>query len=146
VKRIVNGVEVELSAPDVGTVSRAPDRLIVRSREGAGSAVAVRTGESVLVSYRGQMYRIEKPGAKRATAHQSDGMVFAPMPGLIVSVSVQTGEAVKEGQKLLVLEAMKTQQSFASPFDGTVEKVEAEAGTQVNEGDLLVIVTPLSGD
>lgn len=64
----------------------------------------------------------------------------APMSGLIVDVLVADGVEVHKGQKLLVLEAMKTQQPFAAPFDGKVTKVLVQKGQQVAEGAILVVV------
>ena len=66
--------------------------------------------------------------------------MHAPMPGLIVDVLAAEGDAVKKGQKILVLEAMKTQQPFASPFDGILKKLFVAKGTQVVEGALLAVV------
>jgi biotin carboxyl carrier protein len=62
------------------------------------------------------------------------------MPGQIVDVRTQIGETVKKGQVLLVLEAMKTQQPFAAPFDGCVETLTVSVGQLVQEGAVLVKV------
>jgi biotin carboxyl carrier protein len=58
-------------------------------------------------------------------------------------VLVSTGEQVKMGQKVVVLEAMKTQQSFTAPFDGVVSEVHVVKGEQVSEGALLAVVDPI---
>ncbi|MDP1738249.1 MAG: acetyl/propionyl/methylcrotonyl-CoA carboxylase subunit alpha [Caulobacter sp.] len=68
----------------------------------------------------------------------SDGAVISPMPGKVVSVSVKAGDAVKKGQTLLVLEAMKMEHALAAPFDGVVAELSAVAGGQVSEGVVLV--------
>ena len=47
------------------------------------------------------------------------------------------------GQKVVVLEAMKTQQSFTAPFDGVVSEVHVVKGEQVSEGALLAVVDPI---
>jgi 3-methylcrotonyl-CoA carboxylase alpha subunit len=62
------------------------------------------------------------------------------MPGQIVDVLVAAGDTVSKGQKLIVLEAMKTQQPFNAPFDGTVITLNAVKGAQVKDGELLVVV------
>ncbi len=142
-RRFVNGEEVELSASGV-TVSRLPDRLLVRTEEGTHSAVAVRSGDSVLVSYRGRVYEVQQARPRaRASAGAGSGEMHAPMPGLIVDVLVAEGDAVTKGQKLLVLEAMKTQQPFLAPFDGKVAVLAAGKGQQVIEGSLLIRVEAL---
>lgn len=66
----------------------------------------------------------------------------APMPGQIVDVLVERGANVTKGEKILVLEAMKTQQPFTAPFDGVVEKLDVTKGQQVAEGAVLAVVKP----
>ncbi|MBX7132863.1 MAG: biotin/lipoyl-binding protein [Fimbriimonadaceae bacterium] len=143
-KRLVNGQEAELLTQVEGVeVSRLADRLVVRTPNGTATAVAVRKGDLTLVSYRGQVYEISKLGAKRHSGGAvQTGEAHAPMPGLIVDVLVQEGDRVEAGDKLLVLEAMKTQQPTTAPFDGTVVKVPVKKGDQVTEGQLLVKVEP----
>lgn len=64
------------------------------------------------------------------------------MPGSIVEVRAAEGQAVERGDKLVILEAMKTQQSFEAPFAGTVTSLPVSAGDQVVEGQLLALVEP----
>jgi len=141
-KRFVNGDEVEFdeSAAEVVALS---DRLMVRTPEGAFSAVAVQDGDAVLISYKGAQYRVErKPAGARTGGGASSGELRAPMPGLIVDVRVAEGDSVKKGDTLLILEAMKTQQPFASPFDGVVKTLGVTKGDQVSDGALLAKVEP----
>jgi biotin carboxyl carrier protein len=49
---------------------------------------------------------------------------------------------VEKGDKILVLEAMKTQQAFTAPFAGVVRRIEVEKGSQVSDGELLAVVEP----
>lgn len=141
-KRVVNGVEMDLD-PRAAEISPASDRLLVRTEAGTFSAAALRSGEKILVSYRGRTFTIERPGAKRHSGGAVlTGEARAPMPGQIVDVLVAVGDRVEAGDKLLVLEAMKTQQPIAAPFAGTVERLPVEIGRQVAEGDLLVEVVP----
>ena len=145
-RRYVNGEEVELD-PNVARVSKLPDRLIVHAEDGSYSAVAVRAGDKVLVSYRGNLYTVEsaKPRA-RAGGGAGNGEMLAPMPGQIVDVLVAEGDSVTRGQKVLVLEAMKTQQPFTAPFDGVVDKMSVQKGKQVGEGEVLAVIKPVAVD
>lgn len=64
--------------------------------------------------------------------------VNAPMPGKILKVNVNAGAAVKKGDVLLVLEAMKMENEICAPQDGTVATVECAAGDSVESGKVLV--------
>ena len=65
------------------------------------------------------------------------------MPGQIVDVRCKQGDTVAKGATILILEAMKTQQPFVAPFDGTVSELGVEVGAQVTEGQLLArVVAP----
>jgi 3-methylcrotonyl-CoA carboxylase alpha subunit len=70
------------------------------------------------------------------------GDLTAPMPGRVTHVHVKAGAAVKRGQSLLVLEAMKMEHTIAAPADGTVTEVRCKAGDQVDDGVALVIFEP----
>ena len=60
------------------------------------------------------------------------------MPGAIVSVLVSLGDAVKKGQPLIIMEAMKMEHTIVAPQDGTVEAIYFAAKEQVKEGAELV--------
>ena len=140
VKRFVNGEEAELSSDGV-EVLRLADRLIVRKDGLARSSVAVRSGDAILVSYNGRQYRVEKkPPRSAVTGGAGSGELRAPMPGAIVDVLVAAGDSVRKGDKILVLEAMKTQQPFVAPFDGILKRLEVAKGDQVGDGQLLALV------
>ena len=60
------------------------------------------------------------------------------MPGTILKVEVTVGQAVKKGDTLCILEAMKMENAIPAPQDGTVASVNVTKGASVNAGDLLV--------
>lgn len=64
--------------------------------------------------------------------------IKAPMPGLILEISVAVGQAVKENDPLLILEAMKMENSFLSPRDGIIKAIAVEKGNAVDKGQLLI--------
>ncbi|HSD13268.1 MAG TPA: acetyl-CoA carboxylase biotin carboxyl carrier protein subunit [Flavobacterium sp.] len=64
--------------------------------------------------------------------------IKAPMPGLILEISVSVGQEVKENDPILILEAMKMENSFLSPRDGVIKSIAVEKGNTVDKGQLLV--------
>ena len=77
--------------------------------------------------------------AKKATPAAGAGEpVVAPMPGTILSVNVTAGQAVKSGDVLVILEAMKMENEIKAPKDGTVSSVVVSKGESVDTGATLV--------
>ena len=64
--------------------------------------------------------------------------INAPMPGLILDVEVRDGQEVKEGEALLVLEAMKMENTITAPRDGVVKEISIEKGQTVEKKQLLI--------
>jgi len=83
--------------------------------------------------------------AKRLQRKQeghAEGVLTAPMPGLIVEVRVRPGDLVQTGQTLVVLESMKMQMQLRAALDGQVEAVAVAPRQQVEKGAVLVRVRP----
>jgi biotin carboxyl carrier protein len=80
---------------------------------------------------------------KRGSAVEAEGrqQVLAPMPGKIVRVLVKTGDAVRAGQGLLVVEAMKMQNEIRAPKSGTIDRLGVVEGQTVNAGQVVAIVS-----
>ena len=64
--------------------------------------------------------------------------IKAPMPGLILEINVSVGQEVKENDNLLILEAMKMENSFSSPRDGIIKSIAVFKGDAVDKGQLLI--------
>ncbi|HET8577342.1 MAG TPA: biotin/lipoyl-containing protein [Methylomirabilota bacterium] len=82
-------------------------------------------------------YIIRTRGAKAGHGGQ---VLKAPMPGKVTLVEVTAGQAVKPGDGLVVLEAMKMENEFRAAVAGTVKEVCVQAGQAVNPGDVLVVI------
>ena len=81
------------------------------------------------------------PAAPAAPAAVAGEAVKAPMPGNILKVNVSAGQAVKEGELLVVLEAMKMENEIFAPKAGTVAQVLVQKGSTVNTGDTMVVLS-----
>lgn len=80
------------------------------------------------------------PAAAAAPVAAGAQTVNCPMPGKILSVAVSNGQAVKKGDLLCVLEAMKMQNEIYAPADATVTDVRVAANQTVKTGDVLIVL------
>lgn len=80
---------------------------------------------------------IKKMGFEVGTAKHVNS-IKAPMPGLILEISISIGQVVKENDSLLILEAMKMENSFLSPRDGIIKSISVNKGDSVDKGQLLI--------
>ena len=93
------------------------------------------------VTINGQTMMLTKTsGAKQGVRHDHAGGLIAPMPGQIRSVSVSVGDAVKKGQTLLTMEAMKMEIRIQALKDGVVKSVSVKQGQTVEREQILVEV------
>ncbi|MCL4253115.1 MAG: acetyl-CoA carboxylase biotin carboxyl carrier protein subunit [Anaerolineae bacterium] len=79
---------------------------------------------------------------RRGGVGGGSGELKSPMPGLIVGVTVEIGQAVFKGQTVVILESMKMQNELKAPVDGVVQTISVQKGQTVDKGALLVIIAP----
>ena len=79
--------------------------------------------------------------ANIAAAAASGDAIPSPLPGTILKVNVSVGQAVKEGDDLMVIEAMKMENDVVAPRAGTITQVSVPKGATVNTGDTLVVLS-----
>ena len=103
-----------------------------------------------LASVEGRTFEIEIPDSgpvvkKRRAAggkKKKSGTVSANIPGKIVTIEVEVGQEVTEGQVILILEAMKMQNEIQAPVNGKVVSVNCEEGRSIEANVPLVVIEP----
>ena len=80
------------------------------------------------------------PTAPAAPVAVAGEQVTSPMPGTIVKMNVKAGQAVKGGEVLAVLEAMKMENEIMAPHDATVAQVLTDVGTKVDTGTPIIVL------
>ena len=137
--------ELEVRELGAGQYLLIHEGRVYECRVGAEPGSAGRGALRVSVGAREYGIRLTDPkhlrGAGAGGGEQGGrAQLKAPMPGKIVRVLVEAGQAVESGQGLVVVEAMKMQNELKSPKSGTVAELRAEPGATVNAGDVLVVV------
>ena len=102
----------------------------------------------------GRTFKIEVPDSgpvvkkKRSQGgkKKKSGTVSANIPGKIVTIEVNEGDVVEEGQVILILEAMKMQNEIQAPISGTVSSVTCEEGQSIEANVPLVVIEPDAKD
>lgn len=127
------------------TVLRGGDEAPERGWAPAPEGVSVLPAENgyELSTPRGRWIVARGPlPRERSGAGSTDGAVRAPMPGTMLTVNVEPGQQVSEGDVLAVMNAMKIEITLATPFNGTVTQVHAADGDLVGSKQVIVTVEP----
>jgi biotin carboxyl carrier protein len=82
---------------------------------------------------------IDQLGMKVKNTH-TGGNIKAPMPGLVLEVSIEVGQSIVKGDKVLILEAMKMENVIKAPGDGIAKAIHISKGVAVEKGQLLIEV------
>lgn len=143
---IIDGEPVEASlstipGTDLHSLRIGADSHAVLARRGS------RRGIWELIS-RGQTLVAEAIDERARTIREMAGgaatevqkVVSAPMPGLVVRIGVEVGDAVTAGQGIVVIEAMKMENELRAPADGTVSRIDVAPGAAVEKGAVLVVL------
>jgi biotin carboxyl carrier protein len=95
-------------------------------------------GESFLVTIRDELDQVVEKMGFNESANRQIREVRAPMPGLVLDISVSNGQGVQQGDRILVLEAMKMENSILAHAPATIKKVLVNKGQAVEKGQVLV--------
>ena len=107
--------------------------------EGEALPASHRAGRDITVFDQGGIaLKLIDPLSRAEVAAVGTTQIEAPMPGLVITVSVSAGQKVEEGQPLITLEAMKMQQVLSAPFSAKVDEVAVQEGAYVEAQALLI--------
>ncbi len=110
----------------------------VTVEEGAGAVAAAPVAAAPVAAPKAAPAAAPKAAAPAATGAAGAVKVNAPMPGKILGVKTQVGAAVKKGDVIIILEAMKMENEIVAPQDGTVASVNVSVGASVESGEVMV--------
>ncbi len=113
-------------------------RVVVQKRQGKGKYTLWLDGYRFEAEALDERTRAIRDLSAATAAPAGPAPILAPMPGLIVRISVKAGDTVEAGQGVVVMEAMKMENELRATAAGTVRSVEVTAGTAVEKGALLV--------
>ena len=138
----IDGAAVELADLKVASCSAAQVEASARIEGAPVQWLAQIEPERIAVWLDAEWHRFERVSAGAdAQAAVADGIVRAPMPGVILAVRVAERERVTRGQALIVMEAMKMEHTLAAATAGIVTELSVQAGQRVRDGDALLKVT-----
>lgn len=131
-------VEVEGTPVRMVTLGDEIHRVVVRRGEGRGRYTFWLDGHRFEVEALDERTRAIRELSGAAAGPVGPAPLIAPMPGLIVRINVQAGDAVHPGQGLVVMEAMKMENELRAQAAGTVKSVQVKPGTAVEKGTILI--------
>ncbi|MFU8823099.1 acetyl/propionyl/methylcrotonyl-CoA carboxylase subunit alpha [Yoonia sp.] len=139
----VHEVRLQVLGPDHVCADVAGAQVALRRHGADWGTRALRHGTRQVSVFGAQTmtFSIVDP-LDRAAQMAGGDVVLAPMPGLVRDVAVRVGDAVAQGDRIIVLEAMKMEHVLRAPRDGVVANVSVAAGDQVAAQDLIVALEP----
>lgn len=141
--RIVNRFSKEKQDSDADIAIAEPEDLELHDKE--SYMITIRSKDQISVSSLAPMVSrsiaeadVLQHGNAEATKAASGKTIIAPLPGIITEIKVKVGDTVKNGQTVVVLEAMKMENDLLSEMDGTVRSINVEKGDSVLEGAVII--------
>jgi len=139
-----------LNGPPVRRIRHGDEERAVPIDGPPPSVAAARDGSTIHVDVDGQSVEfgvaeppsVESAAARAAAGVEGASVLVAPMPGRVIAVRATAGDAVRAGQVIAVIEAMKMEHVVAAPIPGTIAELRVRPAEQVARGDLLAIVEP----
>ena len=123
---VVNGTAYEVDVEEIGAGAAAP---VVAAPAPVAAPVAAPKAASV---------KAAAPKAAAPAGAAGAVEIKSPMPGTVLAVKCTVGQAVKKGDPVVMIEAMKMETPIPAPQDGTIASINTQQGATVASGDVLV--------
>ena len=142
-----NPFDAAVEDPDAPQMERLPNRIVVVEVDGKRMEVSL-PADFVVRSSRPAKVRKPRPRtfASNAGSSASGDTIIAPMQGTVVKVAVEEGQVVKEGDLVIVLEAMKMENPVLAHQSGTITQLSVEPGTPVTPGTAMCKILQDNGE
>lgn len=105
------------------------------------SGYILKDGGNYWLHVNGRLFYIEEAeggrSGKKSVRTSDPGILLAPMPGKIINVAIKAGDRVRQGDVIVVMEAMKMEYSLKAEIDGTIQTLNCNVGEQVALGKIL---------
>lgn len=125
---------LQLNEAGLYLMNHGQDKLEIHMKvEGESSYLVMADGKQILAQVES-----ERDQQKNRPSTVSDNELRAPMPGLVISVNVQVGQQVEEGQVVCILESMKMQMAIHAPKSGLVKDILVESDQKVDKDAIMV--------
>ena len=79
---------------------------------------------------------------KKRVRGKKSGIISSSIPGKVVSISVESGDTVKEGDVVMIIEAMKMQNEIHAPLTGIISSINCKTGDNIESNSPLILITP----
>jgi len=116
--------------------------VIIESLGRMYRADVTKVGDAWWVSLEGKTHVVRERSQDSTSSDIGEGGLTAPMPGTVREVLVKTGHRVREGQPMMILEAMKMEHQITAPESGEVSSIYFTEGDRVDMGEILISITP----
>jgi 3-methylcrotonyl-CoA carboxylase alpha subunit len=102
----------------------------------------IKHGQELTILHQGRSWQLTltDPRLEALEGEGAGGSLVAPMTGNVIAVNVAEGDAVKQGDAVMIVEAMKMEHTITAPKDGTVKEIRFAVGDQVEDGEALLVI------
>ena len=115
--------------------------IIIESLGRMYRADVTKVGDAWRISLEGKTYIVRERSQESTSSDMGEGGLTAPMPGTVREVLVKTGQRVREGQPMMILEAMKMEHQISAPESGEVSSIYFKEGDRVDMGEILISIS-----